>query len=248
MKKLLSLLSIITTTGTILPMVIANKPYVITVYDNIKLKTNESKIVINGKNDMFTASGIVLNNKIYFGSTNNGRVYEYDPQTQESKIVIKAETSQWKPRAEFKSPGVVLKNKLYFTSYNGRVYEYDPQTQKIVITAKRFSDKFYNSSVVLNNKIYAQTTGINPDIYEYDPITGQQQKITIGENWKWDYITSLNNKLYIIMNDKGEVYEYDSATQEQRLFFKSKEYITSKIVILNNKVYFQAGALENAHI
>ncbi len=246
MKKLLSLLSVLTISGSAIPTTIANKPYIITAYDNIKLKTKESKIVINGKNDMFTASGIVLNNKLYFGSTNNGKVYEYDPATGQQKIVITAESSQWKPEADFKSPGVILKNKLYFASFNGKVYEYDPQTQKqkVVITAG-FSDKFYDSCIVLNNKIYAQTT--DEDIYEYDPATGQQQETTIGKNWKWDYITFLNNKLYIVINDKS-VYEYDYETQEQKFLFKSKDYITSKIVILNNKVYFQGNALEYAHI
>ncbi|WP_338954535.1 hypothetical protein [Spiroplasma endosymbiont of Polydrusus cervinus] len=90
MKKLLSLLSVLTITGTAIPNVIAASPYQkIENINNKKQKRsnnendkiNRTKIIIT-TNGRISTSGIVLNNKIYFGSDDNS-VYEYDPVTKQ---------------------------------------------------------------------------------------------------------------------------------------------------------------------
>ncbi|UZQ30839.1 MAG: hypothetical protein OHM56_04860 [Spiroplasma phoeniceum] len=64
----------------------------------------QQKIVIR-TNGGIDSSGVVLNNKIYFGSYDNN-VYEHDPATGE-KIVIRTDSG-------IHSLGIVLNNKLYW--------------------------------------------------------------------------------------------------------------------------------------
>ncbi|WP_342277341.1 PQQ-binding-like beta-propeller repeat protein [Spiroplasma endosymbiont of Nephrotoma flavescens] len=93
--------------------------------ENIQ-KLEKQKIVIRTNGEVIS-SGIVFNNKLYFGS-NDGKVYEYDPVTQQ-KVVITT-------NGVVLSSGIVFNNKLYFGSDDRKVYEYDPVTnqQKVVIT------------------------------------------------------------------------------------------------------------------
>ncbi|WP_342263362.1 PQQ-binding-like beta-propeller repeat protein [Spiroplasma endosymbiont of Clivina fossor] len=280
MKKLLSLLSTITIAGSGMSGIVANSPYPTPTQEKIENinnkrqkrsnnennKINRTKIVIKTNGGVF-ASGILLNNKIYFGSDDHN-VYEYDPATGQQKIVIRTEGEVW-------SSGVILNNKLYFGSKDHNVYEYDPVTgqQKIVIRTE--GEVWFSSGIILNNKLYIGSDDHN--VYEYDPTTGQQkivirtkanihssgvilnnkvyfgsddynvyeydpttgqQKIVIRTNW-WLPSSGVvfNNKLYIGSEDSN-IYEYDSVTEQQKIIKIAKGAVFSSGIILNNKIYF----------
>ncbi|WP_215826075.1 outer membrane protein assembly factor BamB family protein [Spiroplasma endosymbiont of 'Nebria riversi'] len=206
---MLSLLSTITIAGSGMSGIVANSPYQKQEQleninykrqkrsNNENNKINITKIVIT-TNGIVRSDGIILNNKVYFGSADN-KVYEYDPATGQQKIVIITEVEVW-------SSGVILNNKVYFGSSDNKVYEYDPATgqQKIVITTNN-SQSIRSSGVIFNNKIYFGSGDKN--VYEYDPST-EQQKIVIKS--KWRLVSSgvvLNNKLYFGSAD-GNIYEY----------------------------------------
>ncbi|WP_338990151.1 hypothetical protein [Spiroplasma endosymbiont of Seladonia tumulorum] len=141
MKKLLSLLSLLTIGGTAVPTTIAASPYqkeetkleiskVNYSQKNNLEKLNRVKRQDNKKNNIvgiseiviitnksIISSGVVLNNKLYFGSFDHN-VYEYNPKTEQQKVVITTNGS-------ILSSGVALNNKLYFGSKDNKVYEYD---------------------------------------------------------------------------------------------------------------------------
>ncbi|UZQ29679.1 MAG: hypothetical protein OHM56_11070 [Spiroplasma phoeniceum] len=116
MKKLLSLLSVLTISGSAIPTTIAASPYQKNNLETLNRKKRENnetleqqKIVIRTDSNI-SYSGIVLNNKLYWGSDDHN-VYEYDPATGEQKIVI---TTNY----VVSSSGVVLNNKLYWGSFD----------------------------------------------------------------------------------------------------------------------------------
>ncbi|WP_338991490.1 hypothetical protein [Spiroplasma endosymbiont of Seladonia tumulorum] len=141
MKKLLSLFSLLTIGGTAVPTTIAASPYqkeetkleiskVNYSQKNNLEKLNRVKRQDNKKNNIvgiseiviitnksIISSGVVLNNKLYFGSFDHN-VYEYNPKTEQQKVVITTNGS-------ILSSGVALNNKLYFGSKDNKVYEYD---------------------------------------------------------------------------------------------------------------------------
>ncbi|WP_425377785.1 hypothetical protein [Spiroplasma endosymbiont of Polydrusus pterygomalis] len=106
MKKLLSLLSVLTIGVSALPTTIACSSYekeeklnvinhlLANNLENLKRskreKINYKKIIID-LNDIDDKSQIrsllVLNNKIYF-TTINGKMYEYEPQTEKNRFVV----------------------------------------------------------------------------------------------------------------------------------------------------------------
>ncbi|WP_338991128.1 ETX/MTX2 family pore-forming toxin [Spiroplasma endosymbiont of Seladonia tumulorum] len=98
MKKLLSLLSVLTISGTAVPTTVAASSYqqkennlenliIRNKRQNNKQNITEiSQVVITTGGDI-KDSGVVLNNKLYFGSDDNN-VYEYDPlELIESEII-----------------------------------------------------------------------------------------------------------------------------------------------------------------
>ncbi|RUO85771.1 hypothetical protein [Spiroplasma endosymbiont of Megaselia nigra] len=109
MKKLLSLLSLLTISGTAVPTTIAASPYQkeeklnnninysqinnLETLNRNKRENNKnnnivaiSEIVVT-TNGPINSSGVVLNNKVYFSSI-DGKVYEYNPATGQQKVVI----------------------------------------------------------------------------------------------------------------------------------------------------------------
>ncbi|RUO85809.1 outer membrane protein assembly factor BamB family protein, partial [Spiroplasma endosymbiont of Megaselia nigra] len=235
MKKLLSLLSVLTINGTAVPTTIAASPYQKQIYrENLKRNKRQNNkqnifgisehvITTSGK---ILSSGVILNNKIYFSSYGD-KVYEYNPTTGKQKVVLITSRS-------ISSSGVALNNKLYFSSDNGKVYEYDPATeqQKVVITT---SGKILSSGVILNNKIYFGST--DGKVYEYNPTTGKQ-KVVITTNGNINYSgVVLNDKLYIGSYDHN-VYEYDPATEQQKIVITTDRKVLFSGVVLNNKLYF----------
>ncbi|GAA6238814.1 MAG: hypothetical protein SPLM_09290 [Spiroplasma phoeniceum] len=195
MKKLLSLLSVLTISVSAVPTTIAANPYQ-KKENNKKDIVGISEIVIKTSGRVYS-SGVVLNNKLYIGSFDED-VYEYDPATKKSKVVIRTD-------GEVHSSGVVLNNKLYIGSDDEDVYEYDPatKTSKVVIET---DGKVRSSGVVLNNKLYIGSWDGN--VYEYDPAT-KTSKVVIRTRRKINSSgVILNNKLYIGSWDRN-VYEYD---------------------------------------
>ncbi|WP_346350317.1 hypothetical protein [Spiroplasma endosymbiont of Calodromius spilotus] len=238
MKKLLEILGTITIASSGIAGVVANSPYPTQEkLENINYKRqkrsnnennkiNRTKIVIRTNREIY-ASGIILNNKVYFGSQDHN-VYEYDPVTNQQIIVIRTENKIF-------SSGVVLNNKVYFGSQDHNVYEYDPVTnqQKIVIRTK---GEVWSSGVVLNNKLYVGSWDHN--VYEYDPVTNQQKVVIKTEGQVWSSGRILNNKLYFCSLDEHNIYEYDPVTNQQKIAIKTNGEVYSSGVTLNNKLYF----------
>ncbi|WP_339024275.1 PQQ-binding-like beta-propeller repeat protein [Spiroplasma endosymbiont of Agriotes lineatus] len=242
MKKLLSLLSTITIASGGMAGIVANSSYP-TQKQQIKSeninykrqkrsnnennKINRTKIVIKTGGHVFS-SGVVFNNKLYFGSWDKN-VYEYDPTTDQQKIVIKA-------NSVVQSSGVVFNNKLYFGSHDNNVYEYDPATgqQKIVIIT---NGTVPSSGLIFDNKLYFGSGDSN--VYEYDPATGQQKIVIKANKNNWVHSSGLvfNNKIYFGSHDNN-VYEYDPATGQQMVIITTKGAIFASGIILNNKLYF----------
>ncbi|WP_339024527.1 hypothetical protein [Spiroplasma endosymbiont of Agriotes lineatus] len=92
MKKFLEILGTITMAGSVMAGIVANSPYQKQKtnlesinYKRQKRSNNENnriditKIVIT-TNKAIRSSGIIFNNKLYFGSIDHN-VYEYDPST-----------------------------------------------------------------------------------------------------------------------------------------------------------------------
>ncbi|RUO86533.1 PQQ-binding-like beta-propeller repeat protein [Spiroplasma endosymbiont of Megaselia nigra] len=251
MKKLLSLLSILTITGTAMPITIAASSYKKEEFkldSNINYsQTNNLKNLNRNKrenNQINNFSGIVklfnninisifrndviLKNKTYFGGNKN--VEEYDILIQKTKSIINTNGQTTKY-------GVVLNNKVYFGSSDNNVYEYDTTTgqQKIVIVT---NGGIISSGVSLNNKVYFGSNDHN--VYEYDPAT-REQKIVIRTGGQiWSSGVSLNNKVYFSSNDHN-VYEYNCVTKKQKIIFNIRndnimQYASG--VVSNNKIYF----------
>ncbi|WP_342277340.1 ETX/MTX2 family pore-forming toxin [Spiroplasma endosymbiont of Nephrotoma flavescens] len=127
----------------------------------------------------------MFNNKLYFGSDDR-KVYEYDPVTQQQKVVITTS-------GVVRSSGIVFNNKLYFGSWDNNVYEYDPVTnqQKVVITT---NDWVTSSGIVFNNKLYFGSN--DHSVYEYHLTKILSNIITIN-NLK----TINNNSDEVILNE-----------------------------------------------
>ncbi|WP_339024335.1 PQQ-binding-like beta-propeller repeat protein [Spiroplasma endosymbiont of Agriotes lineatus] len=242
MKKLLEILGTITIASSGIAGIVCNAPVQTqeqqTKLENINYKRqkrsnnennkiNRTKIAIKTKSFIFS-SGILLNNKIYFGSADHN-VYEYDLATGQQKIIITTNGGIW-------SSGAVLNNKVYFGSEDHNVYEYDPTTgqQKIVIRANDWI-RSVGVSLVFNNKLYVGSGDHN--VYEYDPATGQQKIVIRAQGEIWFSGASLNNKIYFGSADHN-VYEYDPATGQQKIVIKAQDSVQFSGVVLNNKVYF----------
>ncbi|MBW3059430.1 hypothetical protein D6D54_08390 (plasmid) [Spiroplasma poulsonii] len=242
MRKILSLLSVLAISGTAITMEVASSSYQkrtnseinysqlnnLEILNRVKRTISETlgeqNVVIKTYNKIQT-SGIIFNNKLYFGS-DDSNVYEYDPTTGQQKIVITT-------NRRVQTSGIIFNNKLYFGSDDKHVYEYDPTTgqQKIVITT---NGPIYSSGVVFNNKLYIGSDDSN--VYEYDPTTGQQKiVITTKSNVQASGII-FNNKLYF-GSDDSNVYEYDPTTGQQKIVITTNFSIWSSGVVFNNKLY-----------
>ncbi|RUO86143.1 hypothetical protein [Spiroplasma endosymbiont of Megaselia nigra] len=190
MKKLLSLLSVLTIIGAAVPTTIAASPYqkeenlnrnkrdiskinnLINEIKNIKfngiLKVLYYGPALNGETlraqDMFT-----WGNRLYFRYQNSGWIYEYD---QQRKTVVRAEL-------------------------NHKVYEY--------LNFVNWSNVIKNNKniIKLNNKEYFIKSS---DLYEKDKNNNTEQKIT-NDNMIMENGIILNDKIYLL-SDNNKLYEY----------------------------------------
>jgi len=215
MKKLLSLLSVLTVSGTAIPTTIAASPYQKEKTINSEINYSQTnnlenlnkhrskrdydflskKIVITATNGI-ESDGIVFNNKLYFGSL-DGKVYEYDPATEQQKVVITT------GGPIYKASGVIFNNKLYFSSDDSKVYEYTTTGHsRVVLTA---NESIWTDGIVFNNKLYFGSE--DDKVYEYNPETGHK-KVVIKTNGNiYSSGVVFNNKLYFGSHD-GKVYEF----------------------------------------
>ncbi len=117
MKKLLSLLSVLTISGSAVLTTIAASSY----QKEKNIKNNNINLQINNLENL------------------NGQKRENNETLKQQKNVIRT-------NSDIHYSGVVLNNKLYFVSFDHNVYEYDPVTgeQKIVITT---NSAVYSSGV-----------------------------------------------------------------------------------------------------
>lgn len=204
---------------------------------NISSSYWTGNVVIRAKGLIYN-SGLILNNKIYYGS-NDHNVYEYDPTTKEQKIVIVAGKAVC-------SSGVALNNKVYFSSRDCNIYEYDQATgkQKIVIKKhEHYKCPGYgyieSTGITLNNKVYLGS--YDGSVHEYDPISGHD-KVVINETDEASLNNILvscvasNNKLYFSFY-KRSIYEYDPATG-QKVIIETDDYFAPIVAALNDKAYF----------
>ncbi|RUO85952.1 hypothetical protein [Spiroplasma endosymbiont of Megaselia nigra] len=169
MKKLLSLLSVLTISGTAVPTTIAASPYQkqknLNNEVNNYLQTNnleilnrnkrQNKIKISGiiktaiitDHDDFLGSVFVLNNKVYAKSY-QGYVYEYDPKTLEQKSDVRVEKNNNNSEIKFN-------NKKYFLGWKN-ILEQDLKTfeTKTVVTTNSVNIQGKSNLIFLNSKIY----------------------------------------------------------------------------------------------
>ncbi|WP_339025345.1 hypothetical protein [Spiroplasma endosymbiont of Agriotes lineatus] len=166
-------------------------------------------------------SGVVLNNKLYIGSKEHN-IYEYDPVTEQTKVVIK--TNNW-----IDSSGVVLNNKLYIGSAGGNVYEYSNYDLNPNL------GKINNNS---DNVILSELNYLNPDLdilqLEIINKTNNSEIVKIKDNLNNDNNIkihySINNEQNKIINlneliKKAIFFKYKDANKNSNLKFKEINYI-----------------------
>lgn len=217
MKKLLSLLSVLTISGAALPTTIAASPY--QKQEQIKLKNidkrqkrnnnennkiNITKIVIR-TNSIIRSAGIILNNKVYFGSSDHN-IYEYDPVTQQKRIIFT--TGSWN-----ESSGVVLNNKLYFGSADGNIYEYSEYYLNLNL------GKINNNS---NSAILNELNYLNSDLdvsqLEIITKTNNSASVKIKDNLNNEII----NLKYSINNEQNKIINLNELIKKA-IFFKYRD-------------------------
>ncbi|WP_339024390.1 hypothetical protein [Spiroplasma endosymbiont of Agriotes lineatus] len=214
MKKLLGLLSTITIASGGMAGIVANSPYKKEKLENINNKRqkrsnnqnnkiNRTKIVITTKGTILS-SGVILNNKMYFGSWDHN-VYEYDPVTEQQKIVSRL-------NGGVDSNGVVLNNKIYFGSHDNNVYEYSEYY--LNTNLGQINDNSDNA--ILNELNY-----LNPDLdisqLEIINKTNNSAIVKIKDN--------LNNNIkihYSIDNQQNKIINLNELIKKA-LFFKFRD-------------------------
>ncbi|WP_339025293.1 PQQ-binding-like beta-propeller repeat protein [Spiroplasma endosymbiont of Agriotes lineatus] len=99
-----------------------------------------------------------------------------------------------------------------------------------------------SDGIIFNSKVYFGSWDHN--VYEYDPLTGQQKVVIRANGEIWTSGVMLNNKLYF-GSDDHKVYEYDPLTGKQKVVIEAIDNalgvvnnIRSSGVVLNNKLYF----------
>ncbi len=240
MKKLLSLLSLLTISGSAVPTTIAASPYqkektlnseinYSQTNNNLKRKKRQDneqnifgilKLVIQ-TNDCVDSSGVALNNKVYFGSYDN-KVYEYDQTTGQQKVVIKTNNN-------ISSNILVINNKLYVCSYDPNVYEYDPATgqQKVVIQ----TNAYFSYGVALNNKIYFGS--YNNNVYEYEPLKFIEHNII-------DIKEQIKRGLYLEYKKQNPNYQIKKISN-----INLENLILSDVTIEQTQKYISSNLMEN---
>ncbi len=166
--------------------------------------TGQQKIVIKAQ-DSVQFSGVVLNNKVYFGSVDHN-VYEYNPITKQQKIVIRTDST-----INYLSE---LNNKIYFGSGNNNVYEYS----EYYLNANLEQINNNSDNAILNELNY-----LNPDLdisqLEIISKTNNSAIVKIKDNLNNDNNIKIN---YSIDNQQNKIINLNELIKKA-LFFKFQD-------------------------
>ncbi len=223
MKKLLSLLSVLTISGTAVPTTIAAIPYqkqetIKNIDVNYQQKNNLENLKRVKRQNYKNAINWTINNGII-------------------KSIIVGNNNKF-----IENNVIVLKDIFYiFVQSNNdnknRIYKYNIKTGKEDEIIVQDLGAVISSVVILNDKIYF--TDFAGKIHEYNPINGEVTFLSTTEKVLYNGI-SFNNKLYFNSLD-GKIYEYDPNTKKDNFisdFTNDKQYRISPPIILNNKIYY----------
>ncbi|WP_339024006.1 PQQ-binding-like beta-propeller repeat protein [Spiroplasma endosymbiont of Agriotes lineatus] len=158
--------------------------------NNENNKINRTKIIIKTGGYVFS-SGVVFNNKLYFGS-GDSNVYEYDPATllqDNKKLLLKQiKITEFILLAWFSTIKYILVHMI------NNVYEYDPATgqQKTVIKTE---EGIWSPGVIFNNKLYIGSGDGN--VYEYSNYYNLRQINNNSDNAILNELNYLNPDLDI---------------------------------------------------
>ncbi|RUO86466.1 hypothetical protein [Spiroplasma endosymbiont of Megaselia nigra] len=214
MKKLLSLLSVLTVSGSALPTTIAASPY----------QKQEIKILNSDKSN--------------YSQTNHLKILNRNRRENKNKIsgIVSIIGPKENKRIDF-STGLILDNKLYYCSkFTNSLNETDLITSLTKIISLEWSFLNGSNGIMLNNKQYV----IQNDGKKVFEIDNNKMNLIIEPDGKINSskdIMALNDKVYFV-SDNGKIYEYNQTTKEQKIVMKLNEEIYSLGVVLNNELYF----------
>ncbi|WP_309120776.1 hypothetical protein [Paenibacillus sp.] len=174
----------------------------------------EPLIALDGSN-VTAAWGITVasDGKAYAGSTPNGTLFQYDPQTESIRTIgkpVPTDTVIW-----VLTPG--SNGKIYGgTGYSQSVFEYDPATDqmKVLASFKTASREQHVRSLAYDaerNALYVGGADV-AKLYKYDLATGQKTLITGfgGKTSVYDLQYTAGN-LFIRVDPGPVMYVYDPA-------------------------------------
>ncbi|RUO86125.1 coiled-coil domain-containing protein [Spiroplasma endosymbiont of Megaselia nigra] len=235
MKKLLSLLSVLTISGSAIPTTIAASPYQKqeNLNSNINLQTNNLENLSRVKRDNnieIKESGILRTTKKIISPNNLDNFnnlkrskYNYkningiksftkkvgaDPLSGERLFAPVLDSYFDQNNLPVRNSFASLNNNFYFITNSGKIYEYKttPKEQNINVIFSSSSEKAIICVIHLKNSIFFATTDGN--IYEYNILTKRMKKIFNTNNSIYSIHSDLeNNKIYFGVNN-GNFYEY----------------------------------------
>ncbi|MFJ1522624.1 hypothetical protein [Spiroplasma sp. ald] len=235
MKKILSLLSVLTIGGTAVPTTIAASPY---QENNVRIKRDENINFVSSqgillKDDIFELNNSYppykiysKNNKIFIYS--NTKLFIYNTKTKNIEFNENWTINNFETK--------VFLNKFIYSRGLSIISEYNKETKKhrTIIEKK---DSFFSYIIYLNNRLYFEST--DGKVYEYNPETKEHEIILENtENTSLDFSFYLKNKIYFVFSDK-KIYEYNPKTKQHEIIsLINYNFIDYNGVVLNNRLYF----------
>lgn len=195
---------------------VANKEFVF-FYERDKgiwqynVNSGDVKLLPN-TDDMGTHSQMVfLNNKLYAtlyrGNLSKHVLYEYNPTTGDTNIIANNLVTT--------SYIVAISNRLYFNVENNILAEFNGATIKTIAS---YYPTAPWSAGAYKSKIYY--TGLNKDIYSYDPITNNKKLVfkndLFGNGFNAHHFIEYDGKMYFNAKDSVqgyELWEWDGVNQ-----------------------------------
>ncbi|RUO85817.1 PQQ-binding-like beta-propeller repeat protein [Spiroplasma endosymbiont of Megaselia nigra] len=266
MKKLFSLLSVLTISGTAIPTTIAASPYqkeeTIKNSDinyqqtnNLESLNRNKRNIDNSKNYNFIFNdvifpkfrfyiypnfgAVVLLNKIYFIANNNYiRIYDIENENYSDFINF----GNIEIRNIFS-----WKNNLFIYSKDGKIYKYNFETlekELIISFPENFSFSIPPKNIINENKVYFFSS-TSSWIIEFNIETNEFKQILISPTNEIHFNSGIemNNKLYFITNN-GNIYKYDPENLGEiknypiKYINKINEEINNvSLIKINNNVY-----------
>jgi len=176
---------------------------------------------------------IVYNNKLYGGTGQNGKLYEWNGENSwiEQAATLGAETYIYSL--------AVYNDKLYGgTAPNGKLYEWNDIDAWVEKAPKLGAETYIYSLAVYNDKLYGGTAP-NGKLYEWNGVAAWVEKAPkLGAE---TYIYSLavyNGKLYGGTYPNGKLYEWNGVDAwVERAPILGTETSIRSLAVYNNKLY-----------